>query len=105
MHAILVVLKLSWKLFQKSQEKKPHSKLRSWIFSPSKTEQCIVMPTPCKETEIKSSERMLREWPFPGASETFLDLTGVQCPDQDILVLKCPMDPGHFSVGKLELFN
>ena len=76
MHAILVVLKLSWKLFQKSQGKKPIQNYEA-IFSPSKTEQCIVMPTPCKETEIKSSERMLREWPFPGASETFLDLTGV----------------------------
>ena len=29
-----------------------------------------------KETEIKSSERMLRECPFPWASETFVDMTG-----------------------------
>ena len=35
------------------------------------------MPTlHVKETEIKSSERMLRECPFPWALETFVDMTG-----------------------------
>ena len=35
------------------------------------------MPTRhVKETEIKSSERMLRECPFPWALETFVDMTG-----------------------------
>ena len=35
------------------------------------------MPTRhVKETEIKSSEKMLRECPFPWASESFVDMTG-----------------------------